>query len=80
MEVGHDSDGPVINVPEHTRKIERGDGWLDIQFPRTRSGWFLLQSFNPGAYVGICSAERDMFTSTVSEVDEDRYVITVELN
>lgn len=55
-------------------------GLVDIQLPLTLEGWNLTEmiSARPRDVV-VRSADGDVFIGEVSDVDEDRYVITVDL-
>jgi hypothetical protein len=64
-----------------TAEIEAGDGTLDIQLPLTLEGWSLTEMIRDhGRDVVVQSADGAHFIGVVQDVDEARYVITVELN
>jgi hypothetical protein len=65
-----------------TREIESLDepGLLDVQTPLTAAGWLLVDIAQAGDSVVVTSADGDKFIGEVAGVDEDRYVITVELS
>lgn len=56
-------------------------GLVDIKLPLTLAGWDIvaLADENSGLPVVVRSADGDVFIGEISEVDEDRYTVTVEL-
>lgn len=65
-----------------TAEIEAGGSVIDIQLPLTLKGWSLVElvaGFG-GRTAVVRSADGGYFIGEVTDVDEERYVITVELS
>jgi hypothetical protein len=64
-----------------TREIEAGDGTIDIQLPLTLAGWNITEmitDYGPHPVI-VTSADGDYFLGEVTDADEERYTVTVEL-
>jgi hypothetical protein len=71
-----------LKANESTAEIEAGDGTIDIHLPLTLKGWNLTEmitDYGPRPVV-VTSADGDHFIGEVTEADEARYVLTVELS
>ena len=70
-----------LKAKESTAAIAAGDGTLDIHLPLTLAGWNLVEmitDYGPRPVV-VTSADGDKFIGEVTEADEARYILTVEL-
>jgi hypothetical protein len=67
---------------QSTAEIEAGDGTIEIQLPLTLAGWDLASMIGDnGSYPAVVtSADGDHFIGEVTEADDDRYTVTVELS
>lgn len=71
--------------PKSTAEIEalgKDEEHLDIQLPLTLKGWDIvaLANENWGRPVVVTSADGDVFIGEISDVDEGKYILTVELS
>lgn len=73
---------PVLELKSSKTAAEieaLGDEPLDIRPPLTVAGWKLVELASLSEDVTVTSADGAVFIGSVSDVDEGRYVITVEL-
>jgi hypothetical protein len=71
-----------LTAREGTAEIEAGDGTIDVHLPLTLAGWNIVEmiaGYGPRPVV-VTSADGDKFIGTITEADEARYILTVELS
>ncbi len=62
-----------------TAEIKDSDEDITVQLPLTAESWGLLQDIDAEAGVTLTSADGDKFIGDVSDWDEARYTITIDL-
>jgi len=56
------------------------DPVIDVRLPFTDKGFRILQGSREGQHVSVRSADGAYFIGEITDIDADRYVITVELS
>jgi hypothetical protein len=73
----------VLHARETAAEMEddaRGDSTVAIQLPPTAVAWLVIEQSREGDRMSVRSADGAFFIGEITEVDEDRYIITVELS
>lgn len=71
-----------LKSEKSTAEIEAGEGTIDIEMPLTLAGWNIVEMVtgNGDLPVVVTSADGDHFIGVTQDVNEARYIITVELS